>query len=191
MWKRWRTGRYLLLVVLMAIMMNFVLPELRYPQEKLKSTGFQRDDIAAVPGEQVKRESAEDGQQAEDSTLQETQAGALENLDDSELSQEEPPPIRQQETEGEKDSIHISLDELLTMEHMSFGDKLTGLTLLYRFDEKERDSLIALAQGGITVAEMEDIDDILERKLGPKDLGKLYRMVDKYRQLYAERKLQQ
>jgi hypothetical protein len=189
--RRFRWGRYLLLVAVIVFSALFFLPEvidILYPQEQRQNNENRTDG-----GSEAKDEKVIDGLMEDE--LPDTVSGS-EKLEGFDLKpvQEELPDVADlpfgnpERISDTKKDIHISLKELLAIQQMSLGDKLIGLSILYRLDGGEHDRLIALAQGGITEGEMETIQQILERKLSTKDLDKLYSILDKNRKLYAEGK---
>lgn len=92
---------------------------------------------------------------------------------------------------GDAAEYFLSIDELTSMEHISFSDKLAGAYLLGKIGEGDKEALYGVVKDGITYDELKEIRKMLEEYLSEREIEKLYDIFLRSKKLYAEGKADQ
>jgi len=79
----------------------------------------------------------------------------------------------------------LSLDEINFFQKMNLSDKLKVLSVISRLKKEDIEAIYRMISGGITYAEMNKIREILEERLGEKDVGMLENLINKNKELYS------
>lgn len=83
------------------------------------------------------------------------------------------------------DNYFLTYDQLKYLEHMTFLDQITTWSILRKLDKSQRKEALNLANGGITVGELQELNEILSEKLSAKDFKKLNSLIRRYMTRYA------
>jgi hypothetical protein len=82
-------------------------------------------------------------------------------------------------------AYYMTSDEVGFLEDLSLVDKLEALSLISKVGKEESDKIYDIASDGVTIAEMEEIKNILEKHLSQKEMDTLNGILDKNKLLYA------
>ncbi|HHW47961.1 MAG TPA: hypothetical protein GXX14_05000 [Clostridiaceae bacterium] len=80
---------------------------------------------------------------------------------------------------------YLSVDEINFFQKISLMDKLKVLSVISRLKKEDIDAILRMVSGGITYAEMDKIREILEERLGEKDVCMLENLINKNKELYS------
>lgn len=92
-----------------------------------------------------------------------------------------------EENESTDSEIYMTAEEVQGLEQLDIGDKLAALAILSRIGSSRSERIYALAEDGLTDSEMQEIKVLLEEKLSEADMESLYAILDKCRELYAQK----
>lgn len=93
---------------------------------------------------------------------------------------------------GKKDSRHVISDEYFiapdrieSIQKLSLSSKLTGLAILSRLGEKNRNRVLDIYKEGITYAELEELKSIIAESLNSEEIKKLEKIVAEINKIAA------
>ena len=79
----------------------------------------------------------------------------------------------------------LSVDEINFFQKISISDKLKVLSVISRLKKEDIEAICRMTSGGVTFAEMNAIREILEDRLGKKDVDMLENLINRNKELYS------
>jgi len=123
------------------------------------------------------------------------------DTDGEEADTKEPSPgdIKNEDSKGSEDAdksadetyglrteeSFLSVDEINFFQKISISDKLKVLSVISRLKKEDIEAICRMTSGGVTIAEMNEIREILEERLGKKDVDMLENLINKNKELYS------
>lgn len=86
---------------------------------------------------------------------------------------------------GDKAAYYMTSGEVSFLENLSLKDKLEALSVISKIGREEADKIYDMASDGVTVAEMEEIRNILEKYLSKQDMDTLDGILARSKMQYA------
>jgi hypothetical protein len=83
----------------------------------------------------------------------------------------------------------LTYDEIVSVENISFSDKLLGLSVLSKLGKTGLEKILRIADGGVTIEEWSLLNSILDQYLGNKDIERLKELIIKNKKIYKENML--
>lgn len=134
--------------------------------------------------QQKKPKPAEQAKEQNTASVNENKQKPAESQSKADNAKKDAPPVSpapSMKVQDVREAYYLTYDQLKAMEHMSIGDRMRMLWIGAQLAGEDMKQLIALANGGITLEEKKEMEQLLEKKLGDADIKELYRVAEGYR----------